>query len=223
MFFLSNILWTRFAWNTGIWKGSIIYFLQISGNFVLLQHINYPLMAEQKVLFKFWRQHWNKLTLQGHCTCKAVTVLTMPYRNTPHSTTGESPAILLMGRRLRTSLDQLTPSVQVQLEWKQQGVVDRTSDRHWRNLQVEDQVMVRNYSAGEKWMKGIVTHLLGSRHYIVTIQHQLWKIHIDQLIRYKMNKQSWRLTSLPMNHPAEIKSQSVSGHPALDKYEPTEF
>lgn len=83
--------------------------------------------------------------------------------------------------------------------------------------------MARNYSAGEKWMQGIVTQVLGSRHYIVTIQHQLWKIHIDQLIRYNMNKQSWRLTSLPMNHPAEIKSQSVSGHPVLDKYEPTEF
>jgi len=33
------------------------------------------------------------------------------YRNTPHSTTGESPSMLLMGRRRRTRFDLLTPSV----------------------------------------------------------------------------------------------------------------
>ena len=38
------------------------------------------------------------------------------YRNTPHSTTGESPSMLLMGRRLRTPLDLLTPSLEKHVE-----------------------------------------------------------------------------------------------------------
>ncbi|XP_068726559.1 uncharacterized protein [Montipora capricornis] len=68
------------------------------------------------------------------------------YRDTLYSTTGESPAMLLMGRRLRTPLDLLTPSVHKHVEAKQHARVERTSDRQLRNLQVGDQVIVRNYS-----------------------------------------------------------------------------
>ena len=39
------------------------------------------------------------------------------YRNTPHSTTAESPSMLLMDRRLRTRLDLLTPSVASTAPW----------------------------------------------------------------------------------------------------------
>ena len=102
------------------------------------------------------------------------------YRNTPHSTTGESPAMLLMGRRLRTHLDLLTPSVHKHVEAKQQAVVERTSDRQLCNLQVGDQVMTRNYSERGKWIQGIVTQVLGSRNYMVNIQGQLWKRHIPR-------------------------------------------
>ena len=135
------------------------------------------------------------------------------YRNTPHSTTGESPAMLLMGRRLRTRLDLLTPSVHKHVEAKQQAVVERTSDRQLRNLQVGDQVMARNYSERGKWMQGIVTQVLGSRNYMVNVQGQLWKRHIDQLIRSKVNEQPGCLTSFPVNDPAGIESESVSGSP----------
>ena len=38
------------------------------------------------------------------------------YRNTPHSTTGEAPSLQLMGRRLRTRLDLLIPSVESTLK-----------------------------------------------------------------------------------------------------------
>ena len=130
------------------------------------------------------------------------------YRNIPHSTTGESPAMLLMGRRLRTPLDLLTPSVHKHVEAKQQVRVERTRDRKLRNLQVGDQVMVRNYSERGKWLQ-----VLGSRNYIVNIQGQLWKRHIDQLIKSRMNEQPGYLTSFPVNDPARIESESVSGSP----------
>ena len=47
------------------------------------------------------------------------------YRNTPHATTGESPAILLMGRKLRTRLDLIKPSVSRMVEKKQFPVIER--------------------------------------------------------------------------------------------------
>jgi hypothetical protein len=36
----------------------------------------------------------------------------MKYRNTPHCTTGETPATLFMGRNLRTRLDLTKPDIQ---------------------------------------------------------------------------------------------------------------
>ena len=55
--------------------------------------------------------------------------------------------------------------------------------------------------------------VLGSRNYMVNIQGQLWKRHIDQLIRSRLNEQPWCLTSFPVNYPAGIESESVSGSP----------
>ena len=147
---------------------------------------------------------------QAHLTGTNVdTVLArylLRYRNTPHSTTGESPAMLLTGRRLRPRLDLLTPSVHKHVEAKQQAVVERTSDRQLRNLQVGDQGMARNYSERGKWMQAIVTQVLGSRNYMVNIQGQLWKRHIDQLIRSRVNEQPGCLTSFPVNDPAGKES-----------------
>ena len=154
---------------------------------------------------------------QAHLTGTNVdTVLPrylLRYRNTPHSTTGESPAVLLMERRLCTRLDLLTPSVHKHVEAKQQAVVERTSDRQLRNLQVGDHFLARNYSDIGKWMQGIVAKVLGSRHYMVNIQGQLWKRHIDQLIKIRVNEQSGCLTRFPVNDLAGIESESVSGSP----------
>ena len=42
------------------------------------------------------------------------------YRNTPHSTTGVSPAELLMGRKLRSPLDLLKPDLHFRVEGRQE-------------------------------------------------------------------------------------------------------
>ena len=43
----------------------------------------------------------------------------MAYRSTPQSTTGMSPALLLLGRRIRTRLDLLAPSTSKKVEHRQ--------------------------------------------------------------------------------------------------------
>ena len=140
---------------------------------------------------------------QAQLTGKSVdTVLPrylLTYRNTPHSTTGESPAMLLMKRRLRTRLDLLTPSVHKYVESKQNSVLQRSSQR-LRSLQVGDQVMIRNYM-GEKWIEGDVIKVLGSRHYIVNAQGREWKRHIDQLIKCSRSEQSKLSNEFPVVQP----------------------
>ena len=82
------------------------------------------------------------------------------YRNTPHSTTGEAFSLLLMGRRLRTRLDLLIPSVEKHVEARQySSMMNRSAKRGLRQFQTGDAVLARNYGRGEKWIPGVVTDL----------------------------------------------------------------
>ena len=104
------------------------------------------------------------------------------YRNTPHSTTGEPPSVLLMGRRLRTRLELLKPSVEKHVEARQfSSMTRRTADRGVRQFFAGDAVLARNYGRGDKWLPGVVSSVLGSRHYMVKVSGILWKRHVDQL------------------------------------------
>ncbi|KAL1425918.1 hypothetical protein MTO96_018723 [Rhipicephalus appendiculatus] len=72
----------------------------------------------------------------------------LPYRNTPHATTGEAPAMLLVGRRLRTRLDLVGPSIE-----------ENVARRQFRGSRAEalfskgDEARVRNLRAGPKWLQ----------------------------------------------------------------------
>ena len=92
------------------------------------------------------------------------------YRTTPHSTTGEPPSLLLMGRRLRNRLDLLTPSLETHVEACQYStMVSRTAHRGFRKFNAGDSVLARNFGREGKWVRGVVTEVLGSRHYIVKV------------------------------------------------------
>jgi transposase InsO family protein len=106
------------------------------------------------------------------------------YRTTPHSTTGESPSVLFMGRNLRTRLDLLRPCVQRRVEKGQHGILTRTAYRGCRTFTVGDSVLARNFGKGEKWRKGVIAEILGTRHYIVHVGDGVtWKRHVDQLLK----------------------------------------
>ena len=51
----------------------------------------------------------------GDVQCKLHRIL-FRYRNVPHTTTGQSPAVLLLGRRPRGHLDQLRPTLAGRVE-----------------------------------------------------------------------------------------------------------
>ena len=76
---------------------------------------------------------------------------------TPHTTTGVSPAELLMNRKLRSPLDLLSPSVEDKVLEKQYSQ-KRYYDLHnrERRLCVGDSVMVESLG------KGIITEQSGS-------------------------------------------------------------
>lgn len=135
------------------------------------------------------------------------------YRNTPHTTTGESPAMLLMKRRLRTRLDLIKPSLRSHVEGKQGYTIDKTSHRQLREFHTGENVMARNYAEGRKWMHGNVTKVLGSRHYIVDVQGRQWKRHVDQLIK---SDQAQREVSTSASYTGS-SSADVLPHPEVPR------
>lgn len=88
----------------------------------------------------------------------------LAYRNTPHSTAGETPANLLMGRRLHTRIDFIKPSAEGRVMHKQ--FTQRIRQKIIRDgFCVNDSVLVRNYRGLPKWVHGTVLKMTGAVSY----------------------------------------------------------
>lgn len=100
------------------------------------------------------------------------------YRTTPHSATGVTPAEILIGRRLRTRLDILHPSLTAKME-RQSKTLPQSAPR---NLEIGDPVMVKDYRARkDTWVKGIIQMRLSPVTYRVQVGDLFRKRHVDQL------------------------------------------
>ena len=94
------------------------------------------------------------------------------YRITPHSTTGVSPAELLMGRRPRSALDLLFPEVSSKVESQQcrQKKAHDSNALPARSFSVNDPIFARNFTGGSpNWLPGRVTKVTGPLSYEVEL------------------------------------------------------
>jgi len=98
----------------------------------------------------------------------------LAYRNAPHSTTGQSPAELMLGRPLRTRLDTIKPDISSKFP-------EVHNPQTSRQLSIGSHVWVRCYLSADKWKQGVITDRLGPLCYIVSVDGRKWKRHIDQL------------------------------------------
>ena len=86
--------------------------------------------------------------------------LLFKYRNTPHTTTGVSPAELLLGRKPRTHLDLMHPDLSNRVIDKQ--MAQKTAydgKKRERSYHIGDHVYVKNFQAGDKWIPGDIESL----------------------------------------------------------------
>ena len=107
----------------------------------------------------------------------------MMYRNTPHATTGVSPAELFLKRRARTRLDVMRPASSDHVyeeQMEQKGNHDKRCRP--REFQVGQAVWVRNVKDGPMWLPGEVCAKTGSVSYEVCVAGQVWKRHADQMV-----------------------------------------
>ncbi len=107
------------------------------------------------------------------------------YRNTPQSTTGLTPATMLLGRKPRTLLDLIKPHRADRVEQKQEKQKNlHDSHARLRVFQVGDRVYmyVKNYGSGNNWLSGSIVKCTGPVSFLVKLQDERERrCHQDQI------------------------------------------
>ncbi|CAH0713889.1 unnamed protein product, partial [Brenthis ino] len=129
----------------------------------------------------------------GENISQALSKFLFQYRNCEHTTTAVSPAVALLGRRLRGRLDALGPDVGAVVLEAQSKQVNRAGGTN-RELQLGDTVLTRDYTTkGEKWSEGTVTKKTGPVSFKVDVGGGVeWRRHQDQMIQLGNRKEKNR-------------------------------
>ena len=110
------------------------------------------------------------------------------YRNTPQSTTGSTPAELLLGRKMRSPMDVIHPDLQRKVENAQERQIENHSKgSHSRTLEPGDTVSAKNFGPDAKktpWLTGQIVSCQGSRAFQVQLSDgRLVRRHLNHLRR----------------------------------------
>ena len=99
----------------------------------------------------------------------------------PHSTTGVTPAELLIGRKPRTHLDLLHPDRSKRVEEKHSSQKQCHDSRRIREREFKlgDSVYATNFQTGDSWLQGKISKDLGTRNYLKI--GKVVKRHVNQL------------------------------------------
>ncbi|XP_063954090.1 uncharacterized protein K02A2.6-like [Lytechinus pictus] len=111
----------------------------------------------------------------------------LSYRSTPHSVTLQTPAEMLMKRKLRTRVNMAIPDNKATVEKNQLSQKLHHDSRPIREFSEGDDVVARNYAKGKKWVPGRITRKLGPVSYEVEVRigtsSYIWKRHADQILK----------------------------------------
>ena len=106
------------------------------------------------------------------------------YRITPHSTTGISPANLLMNRQPKSKLDLVLPNLSKRVT-DVQNKQKQLHDQHAKcqSFNPGDKVLARNYNDTDLWLPGEIIEVTGPVSYKVRIDRdgKIFRRHQDQL------------------------------------------
>ena len=94
----------------------------------------------------------------------------MTYRTTPHSATNCTTAELLFGRRLRTALDIIKPSLSNNMEKNRNDMICRAQNRRMREFSNGQEVFIRNFGVGSRWISGVIVNSSGPLTWLIKLE-----------------------------------------------------
>ena len=107
----------------------------------------------------------------------------LSYRNTLHTTTNEAPSTLFLGRKLRSLLDLLRPSVdKTVFDHQAQQKRDHDAGARFRECLVGERVLAYD-PRNRTWKEGVIMERTGPTSYVAQMQggEVLWKRHIEHI------------------------------------------
>ena len=120
----------------------------------------------------------------GNLTDKIAKFL-FKYRITPHTTTGVPPAELLMGRKLRSRLDLMQPSLTSRVQQSQMTQKkNHDTKKPYRQFAEGDLVYAENFSTniGTKWLPGKIDEVTGPLSYVIKFtEGNKVRRHVDHI------------------------------------------
>lgn len=132
------------------------------------------------------------------------------YRNSPHSTTGVSPATLMFKRELRVPLSLVHPNIKSRVVAKQnKQKSSHDLHAHERQFSEGNKVYVRNYLRGPEWLPGIIINKTGNVMFTVKLlDGRDVRKHVDQ-IRLRHTDER-----VGLDGSSSIELERPSGHTA---------
>lgn len=143
------------------------------------------------------------MSTTGKSLQRNINTFLQQYRKAPHTTTGQSPALLFLGRNPRTRIDLVRP--------------DDTRAGMSQRRQTESTLMFREFGSPQpvyflsgnhhmdKWIPGIINRRLGDLHYQIEFRGKLFKRHVDQ-IRSRRDNPSAPPVQTDCERPRRIRS-----------------
>ena len=142
----------------------------------------------------------------------------LTYQATPHTTTGETPAMLFLGQQLRTRFDLLQPCLEKKVI-EHQASQKQLHDQHsrMREFELGDGVLVKRNS---EWFAGVVSSRLGPATYLVQLNDsRVWRRHIDLMKR--LLKRDLSDISFPVSSEKEAADHSQTHSTPPSSPQPT--
>lgn len=137
-------------------------------------------LAERAV--QTFKDSMKKMTDNASVETKVSRFL-MRYRITPHTTTGQSPAQLLMNRQPQSRLALTRPNIERRIQTKQANQKrDHDQRTKQRTFNVGDLVFARNFARGSQWLPGVIKGKHGPLSYEIELSDgRIWRRHVDHV------------------------------------------
>ncbi|XP_040072060.1 uncharacterized protein K02A2.6-like [Ixodes scapularis] len=142
------------------------------------------------------------------------------YRNTPTTTTGQTPAELFLSWKPRTRLTLLQPDLERRIADRFFKIKSQADDRRgpWRSFEEGERVIVQGLRPGEaKWLPGVIERRCSAVTYIVRVGRGTRFVHAENLRpRYfESDEQGSREPScvVPSSIPDRVPEASATSPP----------